>query len=85
MESIHHYFTKVKLPNGSTIEPNRDLDLLKAHHFTLGYEKRLNKNMLLKMETYYQRLYNLPVANSDTNLFATILITPSCKVETIGA
>lgn len=72
MESIHHYFTKVKLPNGNTIEPNRDLDLLKAHHFTLGYEKRLNKNMLLKMETYYQRLYNLPVANSDTSIFATI-------------
>lgn len=72
MESIQHYYTKVKLPNGSIIEPNKDLDLLKAHHFVLGYEKRFNKNMMVKLETYYQKLYNLPVANSDTNLFATI-------------
>ncbi len=72
MESIHHYFTKVKLPNGNIIEPNKDLDLLKAHHFVLGYEKRFSKNMMVKLETYYQKLYNLPVANSDTNLFATI-------------
>ena len=72
MESIHHYFTKVKMPNRNIIEPNRDLDLLKAHHFVLGYEKRINKNMMVKLKTYYQKLYNLPVANSDTNLFATI-------------
>lgn len=72
MESIHHYFTKVKLPNGSIIEPNKDLDLLKAHHFVVGYEKRFSKNLMIKLEAYYQRLYNLPVANSDTNLFSTI-------------
>lgn len=72
MESIHHYFTKVQLPNGSIVEPNKDLDLLKAHHFVLGYEKRFSKNMMVKLETYYQKLYDLPVANSDTNLFASI-------------
>ena len=72
IESIQHYYTKVKLPNGSIIEPNKDLDLLKAHHFVLGYEKRFSKYMMIKLETYYQKLYNLPVANSDTSLFATI-------------
>jgi hypothetical protein len=72
MESIQHYYTKVELPNGSIIEPNKDLDLLKAHHVVLGYEKRFSKNMMVKLEAYYQKLYNLPVANSDTNLFATI-------------
>jgi hypothetical protein len=72
MESVHHYFTKVKLPNGNIIEPNRDLDLLKAHHFVLGYEKCINKSMMVKLETYYQKLFDLPVANSDTNLFASI-------------
>ena len=72
MESIHHYFTKIQLPNGNIVEPNKDLDLLKAHHFVLGYEKRLNKNMTVKMETYYQKLYDLPVANSETNIFSTI-------------
>jgi hypothetical protein len=38
----------------------------------LGYEKKLSKNLLIKLEAYYQQLYNLPVANSDTNIFSTI-------------
>lgn len=71
MESIHHYYTQVKLPDGSSIAPNKDLDLLKAHHFVLGYEKRF-RNMMVKLETYYQDLYDLPVANSNGNIFATI-------------
>lgn len=72
MESIHHYFTQVKLADGSIVEPNKDLDLLKAHHFVLGFEKRLSKTLLFKLETYYQKLYDLPVANSLDNSFATV-------------
>ncbi|RYE58325.1 MAG: TonB-dependent receptor, partial [Sphingobacteriales bacterium] len=72
MESIQHYYTRVKLPDGRIVEPNKDLGLLKAHHFVLGYEKRFNKNLMVTLETYYQKLYNLPVANSDTNIFATV-------------
>lgn len=72
MESIHNYFARVEQPDGSFTEPNRDLDLLKAHHFVLGYEQRFGKNMRAKLELYYQDLYNLPVENSDTSLYATI-------------
>jgi len=72
MESIHNYFAKVEQADGSFIEPNRDLDLLKAHHYVLGYEQRFGKNMRAKIELYYQDLYNLPVENSDTSLYATI-------------
>ena len=73
MESIHHYFAKVEQPDGSVTEPNRDLDLLKADHFVLGFERRLGKNLRLKMEAYYQHLYNLPVENADTSYFSTIV------------
>lgn len=73
MESIHHYFVRVEQPGGSFAEPNRDLDLLKAHHFVLGVEKRLGPNLRLKLEAYYQHLYNLPVENLDTSYFATIV------------
>lgn len=72
MESIHHYFAKVEQPDGSITEPNKDLSLLKAHHFVLGYEKRFSKNLMGKIEGYYQNLYDLPVENSDTSYFATI-------------
>jgi TonB dependent receptor/CarboxypepD_reg-like domain len=73
MESIHHYFAKVEQPDGRITEPNRDLDLLKADHFVIGFEKRLGKNMRAKIEAYYQHLYNLPVENSDTSYFSTIV------------
>ncbi|MES2558866.1 MAG: carboxypeptidase-like regulatory domain-containing protein [Bacteroidota bacterium] len=72
MESVHNYFTKVTDANGNTTEPNKDLDLLKADHVVLGYEKRLSKNMRLKTEVYYQYLYNLPVENNDTSYYATL-------------
>ncbi len=72
MESMHHYFTKINLPDGSYIEPNRDLDLLKGRHYVIGYEKRFARNLVAKVEMYYQDLYNLPVENNDTSYFATI-------------
>ncbi len=72
MESVHNYFAKVPNGNGSMVEPNRNLDLLRSNHFVLGYEFRLAKRMNLKLEAYYQQLYNLPVENSDTSYYATI-------------
>lgn len=72
MENVHHYFAKVEQPNGDFIQPNLDLDLLKSHHFVLGYDYRFKPNLLARVEVYYQDLYNLPVANNDTSYFATI-------------
>ncbi len=72
MERIHNYFTKVELEDGSVAEPNRDLGLLKANHFVLGYERNFNENLKAKVELYYQHLYNLPVENNDTSYYATI-------------
>jgi hypothetical protein len=71
-ESAHNYFTKILQDDGSFIEPNKDLGLLKAHHYVLGYEKRFTENLVGKIELYYQDLYNLPVENNDTSYYATI-------------
>jgi hypothetical protein len=73
MENIHHYFAKVKQPDGSFREVNRDLGLLKADHFVAGIEQRLSRNLRLKIEAYYQRLFDLPVENLDTSYFATVV------------
>ncbi|MDA3893151.1 MAG: TonB-dependent receptor [Salinivirgaceae bacterium] len=72
MESIHHYFTKVEGDDGNISQPNKNLGLLKAHHYVVGYENRFTKNLMAKVELYYQDLYNLPVENNDTSYFATI-------------
>ena len=72
MESIPNYFAKVENSNGTLTEPNRDLELLKADHFVLGYKRKLSKNLNAKVEVYYQRLFNLPVHNNDSSFFSTI-------------
>jgi len=40
---------------------NKDLKLFKSLHFVAGYERFLGKNIRLKIETYYQYLYDLPI------------------------
>ena len=72
MESVHNYFAKVKAADGTVSEPNKNLDLLKADHFVLGYEKRFGDFTRVKLEAYYQNLYNLPVENKDTSYYSTI-------------
>jgi CarboxypepD_reg-like domain len=72
MESVHNYFAKIETPEGQIIEPNRDLDLLKADHFVIGYETRFSENLMAKLEVYYQNLYNLPVENLDSSYYSTI-------------
>ena len=72
MERVHNYFAKVEMEDGSITEPNKNLDLLKANHYVLGYEKRFAQNLMAKVEFYYQQLYDLPVENSDTSFYATI-------------
>jgi len=71
-ESVHNYFTKIQQDDGSILEPNKNLGLLKAHHYVLGYEKRFSENLIGKIEAYYQYLYNLPVENSNNSNYATI-------------
>lgn len=42
-------------------EVNRKLGFTKAHHFMLTYVWKLSENVNLKVEPYYQYLYNVPV------------------------
>lgn len=72
MEKTHNYFTRVKQPDGTVTEPNKDLDLLKADHFVLGYDKNITANLRAKVELYYQHLYNLPVENNIASYYSTI-------------
>jgi len=66
------YFSEEKDRNGVIKHPNKNLDLTKAHHFVLSYGYLLNKNLRLKTEVYYQKLYDVPVSASDTNTASTL-------------
>ncbi|MDR2585093.1 MAG: TonB-dependent receptor [Prevotellaceae bacterium] len=41
--------------------PNKNLKMTKSHHFVMGYQWRFSSIARLKVEAYYQYLYNLPI------------------------
>ncbi|WP_080903988.1 TonB-dependent receptor [Parabacteroides sp. Marseille-P3160] len=55
-ERLDYYYVKL---NNQYV--NKNVDFSKAHHFSLSYSKRLSDNLFLKIEPYYQDLYNVPV------------------------
>jgi hypothetical protein len=60
LEKLNYYFTQVQTPNGAT-RPNTHLDFSKAHHFVLGYNRMVGKNTNLRIEPFFQYLYDIPV------------------------
>lgn len=57
-EKLDYYFVKI---DGKSV--NKDLEFAKANHFVLSYDWRISKNIHLKVEPYYQSLFNVPVEN----------------------
>lgn len=69
MQSTYIYFTRpdtlvdngVKTPNVNKEEANKNLGFSRSQHFVLGYDFNVNKEFRIKVETYYQNLWNIPV------------------------
>ena len=58
------YFYQTQLQNGEYINTNKNLDFTYSSQFVLGYNYLFTENIRLKVETYYQHLYNIPVKES---------------------
>ena len=73
IQPLFSYFTKtlIDTPNQVYTQTNKNLGMDQAHHFVLGYDMMMNENTRLKVEGYYQYLYNLPVT-SNPSYFSTI-------------
>src|SRR5690606_32501894 len=61
MASLPNHYSIVQQENGEYTQPNKNLELLQAEHYVVGYENSLNKNISMKIEAYYQLLNNIPV------------------------
>jgi hypothetical protein len=61
MQSVGIYEAQKQNADGTIVKPNKDLKFNKAHHFVLAYDRAITRHLRAKAETYYQRLYNIPV------------------------
>lgn len=61
IQSLATYFLETVRNDGSVILENKNLDFTKAHHFALGFDALPADHLRLKVETYYQYLFDVPV------------------------
>ena len=61
LQPLPVYFTNYTLPDGNTIQTNRNLEFTRSHHFVLGYDQLFGDNLRLKVEAYYQYIFNAAV------------------------
>lgn len=66
------YFAEYRDDQGNTVMPNRNLDMSKAHHFVAGYEYTINSSNRLKIETYYQDLFDIPVGADPNSTYSLL-------------
>lgn len=71
-EHISTYFIERINPNGTINSPNLNLSLSKAAHFVIGYDRDIYENIKLKIEGYYQHLFNIPVSDNADNGFSVL-------------
>ncbi|MCU0352904.1 MAG: carboxypeptidase-like regulatory domain-containing protein [Cytophagales bacterium] len=69
-EAMSTYFAEQRLPDGRVVSPNKNLNFTKARHAVISYENQLRSDMRLKMEAYYQHLYNVPIEPGRSTLSA---------------
>lgn len=66
------YFLQRANADGTYTETNRNLGLTKSHHFVAGYDLKINPFTRIKIETYYQRIFDAPVDAIESNSFSML-------------
>jgi len=61
LEDIGVYLVQIPVNPEVNGQPNRNLNFDRSHHFVLGYDYSIRPDLRLKIETYYQYLYDIPV------------------------
>ena len=67
LEMLNYYFTQ---KDGEHI--NKDLDFTRAHHVSLAYDLNIGENHHLKIEPYFQYLYDAPIIPDSTYCFINL-------------
>jgi hypothetical protein len=72
LQPIGVYFAKKPVDGNEYTTPNKNLSLSKAHHFVLGYDRIINDFSHIKIEVYYQHLFNIPVSPDKTSTYSML-------------
>ncbi|OEK07267.1 hypothetical protein BFP71_05065 [Roseivirga misakiensis] len=71
-EETSLYFTELFRTDLTAYLPNRNLELAKARHFVVGYDRDFKDDFHLKLEAYYQDLYDIPVSADPSESYSSL-------------
>ncbi|HLK97020.1 MAG TPA: TonB-dependent receptor, partial [Hymenobacter sp.] len=72
LEAPFVYYTRIPAASGGYTEPNRNLGLARAMHYVLSYDNLLREDLRLRVEPYYQYLYQVAISPNPANTFAVL-------------
>lgn len=67
MAPINLYYSQTTLADGSVVLPNTDLDFTRSNHYVLGYDWNFSETKRLKVEAYYQQVYDAIIEASPSS------------------
>lgn len=65
-ETTDTYFVQISDGNGNAANPNKNLGLTRSHHISASFSQRLGENAIIKIEPYWQYLFDVPVETGST-------------------
>ncbi|MFA9388155.1 MAG: carboxypeptidase-like regulatory domain-containing protein [Prolixibacteraceae bacterium] len=72
LQPFYVYFTEnYDFDTHQYLQTNNKLDFSQAHHIVGGFDHSFTENLKLKLESYYQFVYNVPVG-SDASIFSMV-------------
>lgn len=66
LQSLSVYNAVLTGMNGSAIRPNEHLGFTKADHYSIAYSKSILRFFKIKIDLYYQQIFDVPVSNDGT-------------------
>jgi CarboxypepD_reg-like domain/TonB-dependent Receptor Plug Domain len=72
LEPISLYLYKKRKTGDVFVQPNLNLGMTRAAHYIIGYDRNLGENTRLKIEAYYQKLFEVPVDSNRKNFFSML-------------
>ncbi|RAW00594.1 TonB-dependent receptor [Pseudochryseolinea flava] len=72
LDGVATYLAKQFNEDGTFSQPNKNLGIGKSAHFVVGYDNQIGERTHLKVETYYQHLFDVPVENSFSSAFSLL-------------
>jgi len=67
IQTLYTYYYLTRLPDNSYVQTNKDMGFTKSNQAVLGYDVSISKDVRLKLESYYQYLFNVPVEQRPTS------------------